>query len=117
MGSKMLAYRNDNMVLSYTPQLNKLKVFFFLNMFLLVTDYLMPQYFGIDIGFDITCTRMGNILICAYLILNPRLFSHFCRMILKCRLTIPCILYLIVAGYTMVYRTDINAFFLVFLFR
>lgn len=115
MGSKMLAYRNDNMVLSYTPQLNKLKIFFFLNMFLLVTDYFMPQYFGIDIGFDLTCTRIGNVLILGYLFVNPKLFTHFFNMILKCKLTIPFVLYLIVAGYTMVFRVDINAFFMVFL--
>lgn len=115
MGSKMLAYRNDNMVLSYTPQLNRLKAFFLLNMFLLVTDYIMPQYFGIDIGYDMTCTRIAIVLIIGYMFVNPRLFTHFCKMLLECKLTIPFVLYLMVAGYTMVLRADINAFFLVFL--
>lgn len=105
----------DGLVLSYTPQLNRLKIFYFLNMFLLITDYLMPQYFGIHIGFDFTCTRVGNVLILAYFLLNPKLFTHFLRMIVRCKLTIPFALYLFVAGYTMVLRADINAFFMVFL--
>lgn len=115
MDSKLIAYRNEQAVLSYTPQLKKLKIFFFLNMFLLVTDYVMPQYFGIDIGFDLTCTRIGNVLILGYLFLNPKLFTHFFRNTLRCKLVIPFVLYLIVAGYTMVLRVDINAFFMVFL--
>lgn len=115
MDSKLIAYRNEHLVLSYTPQLNKLKIFFFLNMFLLVTDYIMPQYFGLDLGFDLTCTRIGIILILGYLFLNPKLLTHFIHMVFKCKLTIPCALYLFVAGYTMVFRTDINAFFMVFL--
>ena len=115
MDSKFIAYRNENEVLSYTPQLNKLKVFFFLNMFLLVTDYIMPQYFGLDLGYDLTCTRIGIILIVGYLFLNPKLFTHFIHTVYKCKLNIPFALYLFVAAYTMVLRADVNAFFMVFL--
>ena len=115
MDTVLLARRNDHAVLSYNPQLNRLKIFFFLNMFLLITDYIMPQYFGLDIGFDLTCTRIGNILLVGYFVLNPKLLTHFCDMVLKCKLTIPFALYLIVALYTMVLRADINAFFMVFL--
>lgn len=115
MDARQFNYRKDQLVLSYPPQLNNLKIFYFLNMFLLIADYIMPQYFGIRIGFDLTCTRIGNLLILMYFLLNPRLFTHFCDMVLKCKLTVPFALYLIVAGYTMVLRADINAFFMVFL--
>lgn len=115
MDSKLIAYRNEQTILSYTPQLKNLKIFFFLNMFLLVTDYIMPQYFGIDIGFDLTCTRMGNVLFLVYLFINPKLLTHFCSTMVKCKFIIPFALYLLVAGYTMVLRVDINAFFMVFL--
>lgn len=100
-------------VLSKT-ELRNLKVFCFLNMFLLITDYIMPQYFGLDIGYDLTCTRLGNILIILYLFANPKLFTHFFMTVIKCKLTIPFALYLMVCGYTMVLRADINAFFMVF---
>lgn len=115
MDSKLLAYRNDYTVLSYAPQLNNLKVFYFLNMFLLITDYIMPQYFGLDIGYDLTCTRIGNVLILVYLFLNPKLFTHFWSEVLKCKLMVPFVLYMVVCGYTMVLRADLNAFFMVFL--
>lgn len=115
MDTKLLARRNDWLILSNTPQLNRLKIFFYLNMFLLVTDYIMPQYFGVDIGIDLTCTRVGNILIIGYFILNPKLLTHFWSTIIKCKLTVPFALYLVVALYTMVFRADINAFFMVFL--
>ena len=106
--------RSSDMCDRSKKPLANLKVLYFLMAFLLITDYLMPQYFGIDIGYDLTCTRLGNIVIIAYFFLNPKLFTHFCMEVLKCKLTIPFALYLIVCGYTMVLRVDINAFFMVF---
>ncbi len=114
MGADTLYYHNNNVGVLTKTQLNKLKLFYFLNAFLLITDYLMPQYFGLDIGYDLTCTRLGNIAIILYLFLNPKLFTHFCMTVLKCKLTIPIVLYMVVCGYTMVLRVDINAFFMVF---
>lgn len=114
MVSKHITSKQQNTILS-EPELRRLKVLFFLNTFLLFTDYIMPQYFGVHIGYDITCTRLANILIVIYMILNPKIFTHFCKTITECVLTIPLVAYLFVAGYTMVFRTDLNAFFLVFL--
>lgn len=112
-GAERLSKKNDIVLLS-KPELKDLKLFYFLNAFLLITDYLMPQYFGLDIGYDLTCTRIGNIFLVLYLLFNPKMFTHFVTIIMKCKLTIPIVLYMLVCGYTMVLRVDINAFFMVF---
>ncbi len=96
------------------PKLKNLKILYFLSAFLLITDYIMPQYFGIDIGYDLTCTRLGNIFILLYLFCNPKLFTHFFKTILDCKGWIFFALYLFVCAYTMVLRVDLNAFFMVF---
>ena len=45
------------------PELRNLKFLFGIYTFFIISDYIMPQYFGIRIGYDITCTRFANILI------------------------------------------------------
>lgn len=97
------------------PELNRLKILFVINAFMLITDFLMPQYFGIHIGWDITCLRFANIFLCMYALLNPKILTHFWKTILRCSILWPVICYLLVAMYTMVLRVDINAFMLVFL--
>lgn len=96
------------------PELKNLKVLYGLFAFMFFTDILMPQYFGIHLGYDITCTRLANMLFIAYMLLNPKIMTHFGVTILRCPITVPMVLYLCVAGYTMVFRVDVNAFFLVF---
>ena len=97
------------------PELRQLRVLYFINLFLLVTDFLMPQYFGIHIGYDITCTRFANILLIVYILFNLKIVLAFVDNVFKCALTFPLFAYLFVAGYTMVFRADINAFMMVFL--
>lgn len=101
--------------LGQNPELRNLKLLYGIYVFLIFTDFIMPQYFGIHIGYDITCTRFANIIITLYMLCNPKIFTHFGKTILECPLTIPIVLYLMVAAYTMVFRVDINALFLVFL--
>lgn len=113
MKQKILTAEQQNILLE-EPELKNLKVLYFLNAFLLITDYVMPQYFGVHIGYDITCTRFANILIMIYMFSNPKVFTHFCKTISECVLTVPLAIYLFVTVYTMVFRTDLNAFFLVF---
>ena len=96
------------------PELKNLKVLYGLFVFMFFTDILMPQYFGIHLGYDITCTRLSNMLFIVYMILNPKIMTHFGVTIARCPITYPMLLYLMVAGYTMVLRVDVNAFFLVF---
>jgi len=97
------------------PELRKMKGLYFINLFLIVTDFLMPQYFGIHIGYDITCTRLANILLVVYVLFNLKIVLAFIDHSLKCALTFPLLAYLFVAFYTMIFRTDINAFMMVFL--
>ncbi len=96
-------------------ELNNLKILFWVNVFMLATGILMPQYFGIHIGWDITCLRFSNILLCLYALVNPWIITHFWNTVLRCTAFLPAACYLFVALYTMVLRTDINAFMLVFL--
>lgn len=107
--------KQNNMLQKTEPELRNLKVLFFVYAFLIIAGIVMPQYFGIHIGYDITCTRFANILIVIYMVCSPKIFSHFCKTTLRCAIFWPAALYLCVAGYTMVFRVDINAFFLVFL--
>lgn len=96
------------------PELRNLKVLYFTDMFLLVALFVMPQYFGVHIGWDITCTRFANLLLIAYGCLNLKILAKFLYTIRSTSVTIPLFLYLFVALYTMVFRADINAFMLVF---
>lgn len=97
------------------PELGNLKTLYYINMFLLITDFLMPQYFGVDVGYDITCTRFANILLVLYIFANPKILGLFSKNCLKVAMSIPLLLYMMVTFYTMVLRVDINAFMLVFL--
>ena len=97
------------------PELRNLKILFFIFEFLVVAGIVMPQYFGVHLGYDITCSRLANILIIMYMLFNPKLVTHFCKTVLRCNVVFPIVIYLFVAGYTMVFRVDVNAFFLVFL--
>ncbi len=96
------------------PELKNLKALFVLMMFFLLSAIVMPQYFGVNIGYDITCARLSNILFIMYMLASPWVFNHFFKTMLRCEIFYPMVCYLLVAGYTMVFRVDINAFFLVF---
>lgn len=101
--------------LLYRPELSGLKTLLGIDMFLLITLIVMPQYFGIHIGYDFTCSRIADVFLLVYALLQYQVFNLFFRTVVKCSVTIPLMLYLMVAGYTMILRADINAFMLVFL--
>lgn len=82
---------------------------------LLILDWIMPQYFGIHIGFDFTCTRVMNIILLLYFILNREAGSHFIRSMLEVQMTPYLALYLFVMIYTTLLRVNVNTFFLNFL--
>lgn len=113
MDTALIFGRKDT-IIDY-PELRDLKVLYGINMFLIITTFLMPQYFGIDIGYDITCTRFSLIILFIYVLINPKIFRVFTKNCINVLMTIPLALYLFVSIYTMVYRVDINAFMLVFL--
>lgn len=108
-------FDSQSRIPSEEPELKNLKILYGLYAFFVFGTIIMPQYFGIDIGYDITCARMGNLLFVVYMIFNPLVLNHFVKTTMRCEIFYPMCLYLIVAGYTMVFRVDINAFFLVFL--
>jgi len=97
------------------PELRKLKGLYYVNLFLIVTLFLMPQYFGIHIGYDITCSRFANILLIIYILFNLKVVLAFIDNAFRCAVTLPLFAYLFVACYTMIFRADINAFMMVFL--
>lgn len=96
-------------------ELRNLKLLKGIYIFLVVTLIVMPQYFGIHFGYDLTCTRAANLLIILYMFMCPMVMTHFWHTSLRCPVIYPLLAYLFVGGYTMVYRKDINAFFLIFL--
>ena len=100
--------------LLYKPELSGLKTLYVVNMFLLITLIVMPQYFGIHIGVDITCSRFANIILIIYSLANYKIFNLFVQNFLRCSVTIPLVLYLFVAAYTTVIRVNISAFMIVF---
>ena len=75
----------------------------------------MPQYFGIHIGYDLTCTRLANVLLIVYILFNLKIVLAFVYNVNKCAVTFPLFAYLFVALYTAIFRADINAFMMVFL--
>ena len=97
------------------PELQSLRVLFYVYAFLIFTAFIMPQYFGVHIGYDITCTRFANIIIAMYMIFSSKIFTHFFKTVIRCEIFIPLLMYLGVTMYTMVLRGDINAFFNVFM--
>lgn len=109
------SYKVLNSSIAYKPELYNLKLLYGITALFFITDYVMPQYFGFHLGYDFTCTRIGNVLIIIYFLLNYKLCTPFIESIFKCKLTIPIAMYLFVAAYTMVFRADVNALFLVFL--
>lgn len=101
--------------ISRTPELADLKVLLFLYAYLIFGAYIMPQYFGLHIGVDITCTRVANVVIVIYMVLCPPILNHFFETATRCSVFIPLMVYLLVTAYTMVLRVDINAFFMPFI--
>lgn len=112
---KILTLKDNKFILGNEPELHKLKFLFGLFAFFVFSSIIMPQYFGIHIGYDITCARFSNLIFVIYLFSSPVIMTHFLQTAVRCEILYPLLMYLFVAGYTMVFRTDINAFFLVFL--
>lgn len=107
--------KKQGQIALHEPELKNLKLLYGIYAFFIFGAIIMPQYFGIHIGYDITCARLANLLFLVYMIANPLILSHFVKTTMRCEIFYPIFLYLIVAGYTMVFRADVNAFFLVFL--
>lgn len=104
-----------NMNRSDDAELKNAKLLCFLMSALLIVDWVLPQYFGIHIGFDFTGTRILNVMIVLYFLLNRSAGNHFLRSILEIQATPYLLLYMVVIIYTTVMRVNVNTFFLNFL--
>ena len=96
-------------------ELRNAKLMYILMSALLIGDWVMPQYFGIHIGFDFTTTRILNMLILAYFLFNRKAGNHFLKSMLDVQLTPFLAAYMFVMVYTTVLRVNVNTFFLNFL--
>lgn len=96
-------------------ELREVKLLYILMSTLLIADWVMPQYFGVHIGFDFTSTRILNILIVLYFIYNRKAGNHFLKTIMEVQMTPYLALYMFVMVYTTVLRVNVNTFFLNFL--
>lgn len=96
-------------------ELRDVKLLFVLMSALLIADWVLPQYFGVHIGFDFTGTRILNIIILFYLMYNRKAASHFLESITEVQITPYLALYMFVMVYTTVLRVNVNTFFLNFL--
>lgn len=74
--------------------------------------YIMPQYWGIlpNPVFDLTAVRTMIILLFALMIYDGKRGKRFLAMIKNEKLSVVILPYIIVLLYTMVLRTDLNAF-------
>ncbi len=96
-------------------ELKNAKLLYVLMSVLLITDWVMPQYFGIHIGFDFTCTRIMNMVLLVYFLLNRKAGNHFIKSMLDVQMTPYLALYMLVMIYTTILRVNVNTFFLNFL--
>lgn len=87
------------------------KVFRVISVFFLFSLFVMPQYFGIPTPvFDFTLLRIMIVLVTLMILADEQRKNDFANLILHSKLTLVLIPYLIVISYTMVLRTDLNAF-------
>ena len=96
-------------------ELRNAKLLYLLMAVLFIADWVMPQYFGVHIGFDFTSTRVLNMLILVYFFMNRKAGNHFLRSMLDVQVTPYLLLYMCVMIYTTVLRVNVNTFFLNFL--
>lgn len=96
-------------------ELRNARLLYILMSALFVSVWVIPQYFGVHIGFDFTVTRVLNMLILAYFVMNRRAGNHFFRSVLEVQVTPFLLLYMCVMVYTAVFRVNVNTFFLNFL--
>lgn len=96
-------------------ELRNAKLLYILMSTLLIADWVVPQYFGVHIGFDFTATRILNLVILVYFFMNRKVGNHFLKSILDVQVTPYLLLYMCVMVYTTILRVNVNTFFLNFL--
>ncbi len=80
-------------------------------MFYMVCYYMLPQYFGIDLGFfDLTAQRIAMIFVLLYIFFDRNRISIFIDTMMKFKLLMPLCVYMFITLYTAVYRISIGSF-------
>lgn len=95
----------------YVKPSRESKIFYFVAVVFLFSLVVMPQYFGIPTPvFDFTILRIMIVAVLFFIIVDEQRKRDFVDLIIKSKFTMFLVPYLIVIGYTMGLRADINAF-------
>lgn len=87
------------------------KIFYVVSIVFLFSLFVLPQYFGVPFPmFDFTMLRIMIILLFLLILSDRDRRNDFVKVITNYRYSLVLIPYLLVIGYTMVLRVDINAF-------
>lgn len=87
------------------------KIFYVVSIVFLFSLFVLPQYFGIPFPmFDFTALRIMIIVLFLLIFGDRDRRNDFIRIIANYRYSLVLVPYLMVTGYTMILRVDINAF-------
>ena len=85
-----------------------------LSFMFLFAYYVLPQYFGVHIGFDFTAQRLLVVIFMLYLLENRKRMQTFAVNVLPSPGLIWLVLYFVVLAYTAVLRVHLNSFLYTF---
>jgi len=103
----MVSYQEKS---KYIKPFRERKIFYLVAVLFLFSLFVMPQYFGIPTPiFDFTILRIMIVVVLFFIIVDEQRKKDFVDLIINSRFTCFMVPYLIVIGYTMVLRADINA--------
>lgn len=100
-----------NSTSKYIKPARENKIFYAASVVFLFSLFILPQYFGIPFPmFDFTMLRIMIIVLLLMILGDRDRRNDFVKVITNYRYSLVLVPYLIVIGYTMVLRVDINAF-------
>lgn len=95
----------------YLKPQRELKIFQAVAVLFFFTLYVLPQYFGLPFPlFDLTALRIMIVAVLLLMLAEPERIRGFVLMVVEEPYTKVLLPYLMVIGYTMVLRADVNAF-------
>ena len=95
----------------YLKPQRELKIFQAVAVLFFFTLYVLPQYFGLPFPlFDLTALRIMIVAVLLLMMAEPERIREFVLLVVEEPCTKVLLPYLMVIGYTMVLRADVNAF-------
>lgn len=95
----------------YLKPQRELKIFQAVAVLFFFTLYVLPQYFGLPFPlFDLTALRIMIVAVLLLMMAEPERIRGFVQLVVEEPCTKVLLPYLMVIGYTMVLRADVNAF-------